>query len=388
MCVALVVFGLAALDYVPKYGIPIYPFGYVFALAFALIVTYAIVKHHVMDINLVFQRGLIYSVLVAGITVVYLAFVLLAEKLFQGMVGYQGLIATLLAAVTIAIGFIPFKNAAQRIIDRRFFQGTQLELARQRERLLLEIRKSDQVKAVATLAAGLAHEIKNPLTAIKTFTEYLDSRYHDPVYREKFQRIVGGEVAKIQRIVQELLDFARPSPLQFTAVEVPRLLDETLEGLTSELLLRRIEVIRCYEDSAPVLGDAQQLKQVFLNLFLNSLQAMDKGGGRLVVQTAREGSRLVVSVADTGCGISPEHLAKLFEPFFTTKANGNGLGLAVVQGIIKDPGGAIRIDSQPGQGTRIRTELPLYERESPMVVAAEGTVAPRTALPLTTGLPS
>ena len=119
-----------------------------------------------------------------------------------------------------------------------------------------------------------------------------------------------------------------------------------------------MEVNRRYEARPQVLGDPQQLKQVFLNLFLNSLQAMN-GHGRLEVRTSVDGSEFVVTITDSGTGIAPKDLPHVFEPFYTTKTNGTGLGLAVVQGIIKEHGGGIAVESHPGQGTTMRLCLPI-----------------------------
>jgi signal transduction histidine kinase len=214
------------------------------------------------------------------------------------------------------------------------------------------------MKAVATLAAGLAHEIKNPLASIKTFTEYLETRKDDPEFLAKFRKIVGGEVERINLIVQQLLEFAKPVPPKLAPVEVSRVVDETLEFLNQEIVERHVEVRRDYAPAGLVLADRQQLKQVFLNLFLNSLQAMN-GAGRLQIQTQRRGADLAVTIADNGCGIESKHLPRLGEPFFTTKANGTGLGLAVVRGIIQEHGGKLRVESQPGQGTDVQLTLPM-----------------------------
>ncbi|MBI3321506.1 MAG: GAF domain-containing protein [Candidatus Omnitrophica bacterium] len=232
------------------------------------------------------------------------------------------------------------------------------QLVTQHAQFLTELRKGEQQKAVATLAAGLAHEIKNPLAAIKTFTECLDTRYADSAFRAKFQKIVGGEVERINLIVQQLLEFAKPMPPKLMPLEIPRLVDETLEFLTSELLNRHVEVIRRYERRPLVLGDPKQLKQVFLNLFLNSLQAMN-GQGRLEIRSAIQGAELAVTITDSGPGIAPKDLPHIFEPFFTTKPTGTGLGLAVVHGIITEHGGRIAVASQPGQGTSVTLSLPI-----------------------------
>jgi len=326
--------------------------------AFVGIVAYAIMRHQLMDIQVVFRRSLVYSLLVATLTAVYLVMVLIMEKWFQGFFGYRSIFATAIVAFLIAIFFNPLRSGIQTLVDRALFKATPPELAAQREQLLGEVRKSEQMKAVATLAAGLAHEIRNPLASIKTFMDYLPARHTDPEFLAKFQKIVGSEVERINRSVQQLLEFAKPMPPKLTPLSLPSLIDETLEFLNGELLAHHIEVHRDYAAQETILGDPQQLKQVFLNLVLNSLQAMD-GQGRLEVRTSQKASELLITLTDTGSGIAPEDLPHIFDPFFTTKPRGTGLGLAVVQGIIKEHGGRISVESQVGQGTRVTFALPV-----------------------------
>ena len=330
---------------------------YILVIYFAVF-AYAIAKHHLLDIHVVIRRSVVYSVLVACITAAYFVMVLVMERGFQGFFGYRSFFATAFVAFLIAIFFNPIRSQIQAFVDRALFKATPEELAVQREQLLVEVRKSDQMKAVATLASGLAHEIKNPLASIKTFTEHLETRYNDPDFRAKFTRIVGGEVERINLIVQHLLQFAKPVPPKLAPLEIPRVVDETLELLNSELLQRHVEVSRHYEGAAKILADPQQLKQVFLNLFLNSLDAMN-GNGRLDIRTEVRGAELLVMIADSGQGIAPKDLPHVFEPFYTTKSTGTGLGLAVVHGIVKEHGGRIDIASHVGQGTTIELSLPV-----------------------------
>ncbi len=304
------------------------------------------------------RQSLAYSLLVACITAVYLIAVLILEKWFQGFFGYRSILATAIVALLIAIFFIPVRNRIQAFVDRALFRGTPPELAAQREQLLAEVRRGEQMKAVGTLAAGLAHEIKNPLASIKTFTESLGTHYDDRGFRDKFQKIVGGEVERINLIVQQLLEFAKPMPPKLQPLQVPRLLDETLEFLNSEFVQRHIQVSRHYDGAGEILGDPQQLKQVFLNLFLNSLQAMN-GQGRLEIIARQEGSELVIGIQDNGCGIASKDLPHVFEPFFSTKPNGTGLGLAVVHGIIQEHGGTIEITGEIDHGTHAILRFPL-----------------------------
>jgi len=352
------IYVLAAFEYAINYGVPLYPIGVISMPTAFCVSTYAMFRHQFMDIRIVIRKSLVYSLLVACITASYLVVVLVMEKWFQGFFGYRSILATAAVAFLIAIFFNPLRDRIQAFVDRALFKATTPELASQREQLLVEVRKGEQMKAVATLAAGLAHEIKNPLASIKTFTESLDGHYSDPEFRKKFKRIVGGEVERINLIVQQLLEFAKPVPPKLMPLEVAQVVDDTLEFLGGEFVKRQVAVNRRYDAKVRILGDPQQLKQVFLNLVLNSLDAMN-GHGKLDVQTAVEGSDLVASIADNGSGIAPKDLPHVFEPFYTTKSNGTGLGLAVVHGIVKEHGGRIQIQSQAGQGTTMRLYLPI-----------------------------
>lgn len=342
--------------FLPIYNVYVTPQLYFFPLI-GIATIYVILRYQFLDIRIILRRSLVYSTLVAGITLINLMAILVMERWFEGIFGYRSVLASLMVAVLIAISFTPLRDWLQRQVDRSLFSATPAELAAQKEQLLAHIRQGEQLKAVGTLAAGLAHEIKNPLASIKTFTEYLDTKYTDPEFREKFKRIVGGEVERMNLIVQQLLEFAKPSPPKLVAVEVPRLLDDTLELLNNDLLQRKVRVIRSYAPTPPVLGDSQQLKQVFLNLLLNSLQAMN-GSGQLTLKTDIRGSELEITIQDNGHGIPAEDLPHIFGPFFSTKPTGTGLGLAVVQGIVKEHGGRIQITSEFSKGTTVSVMLP------------------------------
>lgn len=353
----LVGFAGGSMNFLPMFNIDVYPWGNFSIPISALIQAYAIFVYKFLDVEIVVRKTLVYSLLAGLITATYLVMVLIMEKGFQGFFGYRSIVATVVVGFVIAICFNPLRDRIQAFLDRALFKGTTAELAAQREQLLAEVRKSEQMKAVGTLAAGLAHEIKNPLASIKTFTECLDQKHSDPAFLEKFKRIVGGEVERINLIVQQLLDFAKPVPPKLAPVDLGHLLDTTLELLNSEILQRHVEVKRVYGTNKIVLGDPQQLEQVFLNLLLNSLQALN-GRGALEVRTDLQASDLRVTIADNGPGIDPDVLPRIFEPFFTTKETGTGLGLAVVQGVVKEHGGRVVVASQPGTGTTVQVYLP------------------------------
>jgi len=223
------------------------------------------------------------------------------------------------------------------------------------DRLLIQ----ERLAAAGQFAAGMAHEIKNPLSAIKTFAQYLPEKYADPAFREKFFRIVQSEIDRINEIVKELSDFAKPAPPQLQPVHLRQLVDETLTLLSNQCLKQGVEVSQSFaENGLAIQADPQQLKQVLLNLCLNSLEAMGQGG-RLNLSTEAHGFFLRLRITDTGCGIDPEHQRHVWDPFFTTKERGMGLGLAIVKSIIERHGGSIHLSSFPGQGTTIELSLPV-----------------------------
>ena len=219
--------------------------------------------------------------------------------------------------------------------------------------------RQERLVLAGQFAAGMAHEIKNPMSAIKTFAQYLPERYQDPAFREKFFRIVQGEIERINILVKDLSDFAKPAPLRLQPTHLATLARDTLALLSDHCLRKGVEVQTAFEENGlTIQADAQQLKQVLLNLCLNSLEAMAQGG-RLEVATRLRGGTVTLRVSDTGCGISPEHLQTIWDPFFTTKERGMGLGLAIVKGIVERHGGRISLSSSQRKGTTVDLSLPL-----------------------------
>jgi len=347
-------------NFLPMFNVtlwPYTPYGTYAVPIYTLMATYAIIRYQLLDISVVISRRVAYSLLVGSLTITFLLTIVLIEGSLRGILGYQSLVVTVIVSALVAVFLNPLRERVQAFVDRSLFDATPTELAEQRERLLEELGKTDQAKAVATLAAGLAHEIRNPLSVIKTFTEHIDADREDPEFQRKLKRIVGGEVERINLIAQRLLDFAKPSAPQLAPVSVPQLLDETLEFLNGELIQRGVQVVRRYDDSSPVLGDAKQLKQVFLNLLLNSLQAVN-GHGQFTISITRSDNRLEIQIADNGCGIAAKDVDKVFDPFFTTKPTGSGLGLSVVRQIVNDHAGQVTVESVFDQGTTVTLVLP------------------------------
>jgi signal transduction histidine kinase len=251
-----------------------------------------------------------------------------------------------------------------------------------------KIRRTDKLASVGTLAAGMAHEIKNPLVSIKTFAQLLPERFDDVNFREKFSSITFHEVERINHIVEQLLNFARPMKPNLRLFNVHNVLNEVIAILEGELQKSKVEIIKNFvEEPAIVAIDVDQMKQVLLNLLQNSIQAMDKKG-RILVKTqfmyddfsngksaspaehfnterTETGSeedltnrRLVITILDNGKGIPKELMQNLFDPFFTTRSEGFGLGLAIVHGIVEEHHSTIQIESEEGKWTRVTIKMP------------------------------
>ncbi len=230
-----------------------------------------------------------------------------------------------------------------------------------RQELLVQAHK---LKAVGTLTAGVAHELNNPINNIMLTAASLQEDYHDLDDAERLDMVndLVGESERSQRIVRNLLDFARESNIETSAVEPRRLVDETLQLATNQIKLAKVKVKGEVDDNLPVIhGDFQQLVQVFLNLVLNALDAMPGGGTlTITIACARGCDFISFRFSDTGAGI-PEHvLPNIFDPFFTTKpgAKGTGLGLSVSLGIVQQHGGDMRVESEPGVGTTFTVLFP------------------------------
>jgi signal transduction histidine kinase len=232
---------------------------------------------------------------------------------------------------------------------------TRLEVMRERE---AQVRRREQLATLGEAAAVLAHEIRNPLGIIKTSSQVLRMKSALPPEGEKLVGFVLEEVGRIDHLVQDLLDFARPRILQRRPVDVALELYNTLSFAAHELEKHGILVERPGLPGTFIIqADAEQLHQVFLNIVLNAMDAMPDGG-TLTTQVEREGDRVLVSIADTGTGIDPEVRERLFEPFVTTKPRGTGLGLARVRHIVEQHGGTVTCDSEPGVGTCFTLRLP------------------------------
>ena len=229
------------------------------------------------------------------------------------------------------------------------------------------LRRADRLSSLGLLTAGLAHEIRNPLVAIRTFTQLLPERYNDPEFREVFQALALKEVDRICGLINDLLSFARPSKPNVAAENVNDVVDNIVRILETQAKEKDMAIVREFSDSLPkVWIDREQMKQVFMNLILNAIQAMTEGGSirvatRTVLRSGAEptGEFVQVEVRDSGIGIPEENLQHIFDPFFTSKDEGCGLGLAVSYQIVKEHGGFVTVESTVGKGTAFFVHVPV-----------------------------
>ncbi|MBT4641863.1 MAG: PAS domain S-box protein [Deltaproteobacteria bacterium] len=229
-----------------------------------------------------------------------------------------------------------------------------------------EILRSQRLASIGSLAAGVAHEIRNPLSSIKGFATYFKERYPDMPQDQKIARIMIEEVERLNRVVGQLLELSKPVVISAKHSDLNILIDDSLKLIEQAAAAKNIEISAPHEPLGNFTLDSDKIKQVLLNLYLNAVEAMPDGGRLGVLLDLGPGrDRLDISVTDTGVGITRENLAKIVDPYFTTKQSGTGLGLVVVHNIIEAHGGKLTVESQPGKGSRFVISVPDLSGEFP-----------------------
>ncbi len=231
--------------------------------------------------------------------------------------------------------------------------------------LEIKIRQREKLAAIGDLAAGIAHEVRNPLSSIKGYVTYFGSLFAQDSENRKAAEITAEEVDRVNRVISELLEFAKPSDLNLVATDLRKLLEHTLRIVAQEASFAGVTITTQLDHNLPeLMVDPDRITQVILNILINAIQAMGLGGQLSVITHQRE-EEVVVDISDTGHGISPEDQGNMFNPYFTTKKNGTGLGLAIVHKIVEDHGGSVHIQSTKGSGTQVSVSLPIHPaRES------------------------
>jgi signal transduction histidine kinase len=259
------------------------------------------------------------------------------------------------------------------------FNEMTAKLARVRE-LEERLRRADRLAALGTMAAGIAHDIRNPLTSILIFSQLMSLHHDDPDVRAKFDRVVPRELERVQGIIEDMMELARSTTMNLEPTNLNEVLAQVLELYEGPAAAQGVKILRDFASDLPVcMGDKKRLHRCFSNIITNGIQAMASGGD-LAVRTglvsatrlpdfqAREegaaagvqsGSAICVIISDTGQGISPERLSRIFDPFYTTKEKGLGLGMAITHRIVEDHKGSIDVRSQVGLGTTFSIYFPI-----------------------------
>ncbi len=227
-----------------------------------------------------------------------------------------------------------------------------------------KMRENERLAAVGRMAAGVAHEVRNPLSSVKGLALLLRGTFSPHSRERETADLLIQEVERMNRTISELLSFSRPESLDLTEVRIDEILARTLQLIEADTDREKIRLHLEVQDNLPlVMADPDRLNQVFINIFLNAIQAMEDGGV-LDVSAVRQpgGDTVLVTVRDSGCGMDSKTLEQIFFPYFTTKEGGTGIGLAISQKIISDHGGSLRIESEVGRGTTVFIELPIWNK--------------------------
>ncbi len=244
------------------------------------------------------------------------------------------------------------------------------------------MRRTDRLRSLEIMAGGFAHEIRNPLTSIKTFVQLAPQRQQDPVFITEFSKLAIEDIHRIERLLHEILDYASYMTPQPSEVDLNELVASCIGFVSSSASHRGIQLQTVLSPQLPLLLlDRQQIKQVLLNLLLNALDAMPSGNGIIRIHTrllphAGRTSWVQLQVEDEGCGIAPDHLEHIFDPFFSTKhsnsaSDGAGLGLTTAHQIVREHGGTLTVESRVGTGSTFSVNLPTPDERITVSAARE-----------------
>jgi len=267
---------------------------------------------------------------------------------------------------TVAGKMVPLEIAASSLKDEDgVFQGNVLlfkDLTEVRA-LRREVARSQRLASVGRLAAGVAHEIRNPLSSIKGFATYFKERYPNRPQDQQTANIMIQEVDRLNRVVGQLLEFARPISVKKKRISLQALLKDSIKLIEDRASAKGISVQTQHAAGVDAAwGDPDRINQILLNLSLNAIDSMENGGElKMALSSDGEDSVIYIRISDTGCGISPQHLSKVFDPYFTTKSTGTGLGLAIAHNIVEALGGKITVESHTEVGTTFTIALPNSE---------------------------
>ncbi len=223
-----------------------------------------------------------------------------------------------------------------------------------------QLRKAEQLAALGALAAGIAHEVRNPLGSLRGLTELISDNFNEKAPNEIYTENMLKEIDRLNHLVEDILNLAQNPMSNVEPTNISQVLSQCISLARYNFPEKDIEVKEVHQPGLPLIpADQERLTQVFLNLLLNAFEA-SSGGGRIEVRSQESGVKtIIITISDSGPGITLEDLPRIFDPFYTTKEKGTGLGLSIAQNIIAAYGGSIEAESAPGQGTQFRVVLPV-----------------------------
>jgi signal transduction histidine kinase len=250
----------------------------------------------------------------------------------------------------------PFNIEDVNIIIKRAFDIRRW--AQEKKELQEQLQIAERLASLAQMGAGVAHEVNTVLTSVKLFLGMLKEKSKNTKEAKK-TKLMLDEIERGEKLIHRFLNFTKLPESEFNRTDINQVIRKSLALCEARLKKENIEVVLSLDESAPeIFCDAHKMEEVFLNIFSNSMDAM-AAGGRLTIKSEVKNEKMIISIQDTGLGISPENLTKIYNPFFTSKAHGTGLGLAIVHRIIQEHKWLINITSQEERGTLVRIELPI-----------------------------
>lgn len=261
---------------------------------------------------------------------------------------------------------IPLSISIARIVNHQgSFLGNLFIFRDMRElrQLQEEVRRKEKLAAIGSLAAGVAHEIRNPLSSIKGFAKYFEGRSKQGSEEQALAKVMAKEVDRLNRVITELLELVRPSDLRIQRVDINDVIEHSLHLIRQDAEANNITIEFSRNPQLPAIAlDPDRFTQALLNLYLNAIQAMITDGVLTVSVNFMTESEIQISVKDSGKGVNSEDLTNIFNPYFTTKAAGTGLGLTIVQKVVEEHDGKVTVTSSPAQGTQFNLVIPIVHQ--------------------------
>lgn len=355
-------FILGSTTFLTVYNFPIIPYPSCFVWIFALFGTFAIARYNLFGIK-ISPKEIPYFLVTTCSTLLYLSL----------SIGFAGFIIKVLDLTHAAHQFIafllcglllrPLQGAFEYTIAFLLFKTTARQLRDLNHNLFERIEKDRRLSETSILAAGMAHEIKNPLTTLKTFAKFLPDRYQDSDFIKKCALHMQEETDRINNIVLQILEFASSKNLHVTETDASLLIDETISMLNINIVRKSIKISNQTPNPTILIIDKERFRQVLVNILLNAIEACSKNDSITISSTVtRRGFKhgVLFQLSDTGCGMSDEELTRLYDPFYSkNKQNGTGLGMNIVKRIVQDHKGDISVESKPGEGTTFFIFIPV-----------------------------